>query len=291
MAGYTFIDDDFEVANDAANGAAQAYVVALGLYELIDRFRFRDPSAPVPAPGTDGAPDDVRQAAMAALHAAASARFLYEDLFTRAVPDDVVERDLPEVAGLGAIVALDDEQTVADCRSLNDVRVAAERAAGEAVRALRRVAQIGLGVAQYAYEDDDTELVERTCITLLVDSPAAVGHPALDDHSVRGRTRPEVAVELAGTVARFLVTAEEPATWLEIGADGRTLHTIRFAEGRGLHVEGLGTFQAPVVISEMVEALLDVCIDVDGVAPADLQVTWSVEDHGDGYEDDSPYFD
>ena len=278
MSSYTTIDDGLARADAAANGAAQASVVALGLYELIDRFRFRDPSAPVPAPGTDGAPDEVRMAALAAMHAAASARILHQGLAERAVPPAVVAKECPNLAHRGPVVALDDERTFADVASLLDVRTSAERAAADAARALRRVAQIGLGVAQYAYEDDDTELVERTCIALLVDSPAATTHPADDDHTLRGRTRPEIGVEIAGVLARFLVTPDDPTTWIEIGTPKGKARTIGFAEDRGLRVDGLGTFRSPVTISEVVEALLDVCGDVDGAEPRELVVAWKVDD-------------
>ena len=275
MAHHRWIDVDLDRANDAANRAATAAVAALGVFELIDRFRFRDPAAPVPAPGADGAPEAVRQSALTALHAAASARILHQGLQGQAVPPDVVERDLPDLAGLGPVVALHDERTVADVDALVAARTAAEQAAADARRSLRRVAQIGLGVAQHAYEDDDTELVERACLTILVDSTAAELHPVDDDHAVRGRTRAEVGVELAGVLARFLAVPLATAR-IELAAPGVPVRSIAVADDGGLRIDGLGTFQAPVTIREVVDALLDVVSDVDGAHPRDLTVTWLV---------------
>lgn len=276
MATYRRIDDDLDRANVAANRAATAAVAALGVFELIDRFRFRDPSAPVPAPGADGAPEGVRQSALAALHAAASARILHEDLQGRAVAPGVVATDHPDLSGLGPVVDLDDADVLDDCDALVEARATAEQAAADARRALRRVAQIGLGVAQYAYEDDDTELVERACLTILVDSTAAELVPVDDDHSVRGRTREEVGVELAGVVARFLAVPVTAAR-IEIATAGAEVRSIGLADDGGLRIDGLGTFQAPVTIREVVDALLDVTTDVDGAHPRDLAVTWVVD--------------
>lgn len=275
---HRWIDDDLDRANDAANRAATAAVAALGVFELIDRFRFRDPAAPVPAPGADTAPEIVRQAALAALHATASTRILHEGLRERAVPADVAERTIPDLAGLGTVVDLDDADVRHDYDALVAARSTAEQSAADARRALRRVAQVGLGVAQYAYEDDDTELVERACLTILVDSTAAVLRPVDDDHGVRGRTRDEVGVELAGVLARFLAVPLATAR-LELTAPGTPVRSIGIADDGGLWVDGLGTFRTPVTIREVVDALLDVATDVDGVHPRDLTVTWLIDDH------------
>lgn len=276
MADHRWIDEELDRADVAANRAATAAVAALGVFELIDRFRFRDPAAPVPAPGADGAPEDVRQSALAALHAAASARILHGGLRERAVPPDVVERDLPDLVGLGPVVDLDHVGVLDDYDALVEARATAEQAAAQARWTLRRVAQIGLGVAQHAYEDDDTELVERACLTILVDSTAAELHPVDDDHTVRGRTRAEVGVELAGVIARFLAVPLATAR-IEIAAPGAPVRSIGIADGGGLRIDGLGTFQEPVTVREVVDALLDVVSDVDGAHPRDLTVTWSVD--------------
>lgn len=268
-------------ADDAANDATQALATALGVAELIDRFRFRDPAAPVPAPGAADAPDEVRAATLEALHAATTTRLLYETMALRALDPLLVAFDFPQISGRGPIVPLDNDQDITDAAALRSARAATEAARDRARRTLRHLAQVGLGVAQHAYEDDDTELLERTCIGVLVDGSTAIGEPSGDpvgdDHAWRGRTRAEVEVELAGILARFLATTGGPRLGIDIRTPGGPVRHVGWSDDGGLQVDGLGTFDAPVTITQVVTALLDLCAEADGAAPTDLTVSWAAE--------------
>jgi hypothetical protein len=175
----TDADRALATANEAANEASGFLVRVRGLADLIDRFRFRDPSTVIPAPGIHELPDEVEIHAIEAMRAAATCRILT----LQAVGDE--DDDRP---GL-----------------LQEVNRASDRAQGDAAdaqRLTRQLAQLLLGVAQVPYDGEDVELVERSAIAMLQGSSMADDEPPL-----RSRTVPEFEVELAGVIARVLLEA------------------------------------------------------------------------------------
>ena len=129
-----------------------------------------DAADPIPAPGIYDRLDELQAHTVDAMHATTTARILVDDL-----ADDLAGADEAEI--FEAVIA------------------AVGRAAMAAVnggRAIRKFVHIGLGVAQHADDDDDTEMIERSLAS----------HPA-------GRlTTPE-------DVARCLIPLCDPRTsWM-----------------------------------------------------------------------------
>jgi len=256
-------------ADDSADVAAMATVLALGLYESTDRFRFQDPSAPIPAPGIDGLVDEVRTHAAATAFAAANARTLYQDLSTRSVSGAAIGDPQSD----GPLVDFDDPAVVNLAGALDAAAAQAAAATAQANRALRRLAQIAFGVVQHGTDDGDVAAIRRACAEVLEDGEHAA--PAeFDDHTVVGRTRPEIVVEIAGAIARYLACPMPLATRITLVAEGASTRSLTFVDGGSLHVEDLGTFLGPVGVVEVVEAVLDVYGQIDGIEPTDLTILW-----------------
>lgn len=227
------------VADGAATAACDAVARAVGLLELIDRFRFRDVSDPIPAPGAYELPDAARGCALDAIH----------------------------YVGLCRIVG-DDPQALA--RAANQ----AVEAARDAEAALRHLAQIGLGVGQHANDGADVELLERAMMAVLdVDELACTA--AADRFPLRGRTRFELSVELAGLVARMLCDAAggtDGNPQVVLAAPGAPERTITI-DGGDIVVDGFDRFEGPVTITDLTEQLLDAYTE-DGVVSGGLELRW-----------------
>lgn len=234
------------IADGCATDASLAHATAVGLFEVIDRFRFADPAHPIPAPGLADLPDDVHRHALDAIHAAASATILTE----RSEPDDP---------------ALD--QAVAR----------AQEAGLAAQRGLRHIAQIGLGVAQHSNDGDEVELLERTLIGVLVHDTAEVT-AAEDAFPIVGRTRPEVSVELAGLIARMICESPRPAVvdhpaGFVVGADGADDVVVAVTPDGGVTVDEVD-FPAPVTITEVTALICSRIAAVDPSAIGRVVVEW-----------------
>lgn len=247
-----------DAAEEVATDAAVAHASALGLLELIDRFRFRDASDPIPAPGTADLPDVVRTHALDAMHGAASCRILVDDLIS-----------LQEGAGRPDL----DEQTDALARTIGDASDRAQTAALAAHRALRHLAQVGLGVAQHAWEDDEVELLERTTIGVL--TGRGTGTAASNDRlPLTGRTRLELSVELAGLIARMLCDQSsniDPPSSFVITADGMPDLVVTIDVNGGVDVAGVQHFPGPVTITEVTALVLERVADADALDRCSLQ--------------------
>jgi len=201
-------------ADDSADVAAMATVLALGLYESTDRFRFQDPSAPIPAPGIDGLVDEVRTHAAATAFAAANARTLYQDLSTRSVSGAAIGDPQSD----GPLVDFDDPAVVNLAGALDAAAAQAAAATAQANRALRRLAQIAFGVVQHGTDDGDVAAIRRACAEVLEDGEHAA--PAeFDDHTVVGRTRPPLSSTTTpwwaarGPRSWWRSPAPSPGTW------------------------------------------------------------------------------
>ena len=203
---------------------------------------------PVPVPGPVGTDP--------------SARTLYQDLSTRSVSGAAIGDPQSD----GPLVDFDDPAVV-------NLAGALDAAAAQANRALRRLAQIAFGVVQHGTDDGDVAAIRRACAEVLEDGEHAA--PAeFDDHTVVGRTRPEIVVEIAGAIARYLACPMPLATRITLVAEGASTRSLTFVDGGSLHVEDLGTFLGPVGVVEVVEAVLDVYGQIDGIEPTDLTILW-----------------
>lgn len=257
------------LADGAATDAAAAHATALGVLEMVDRFRFRDVSDPIPAPGAAEIPDRIHTLALDALHAAASCRILVDDLVASTNPGEV-------------------------CEIWANVQAASDRAmhaAAEAQRALRRLAQIGLGIAQHAYADDDVELLERMAIGILLGSDGGFGRAARDDQpGLDARWAPELSVELAGLIARMLCdqsSGADPYPSIALVADGMPELVVAITEGGGVHVPGVARFEPPVSITA-VSALVVERIADHGTSLAQVRLRWP-SDPGDNGQPTLPF--
>jgi hypothetical protein len=251
-----------EAAHSAATSACLAYATAVGLFEVLDRFRFRDASQPIPAPGTADLPDAIRAHALEAVHAAESCRILADDAMGQA----------GESAEVAATESSLDETLAAIDASLTR----AEAAAAAAGRSLRHLAQVGLGVAQHATADDEVELVERSMIGVLSDDWS---HAASDDRlPLGGRSKDELSVELAAVVARMLCdqsTGADPAPRVIVGGHGLADVRISITPSGGVDADAVGTFPPPVTITEVSALVLRYIGDLTGERFDDLELRWS----------------
>ncbi|MFM8302845.1 MAG: hypothetical protein ACKOA9_00880, partial [Actinomycetota bacterium] len=205
----TSVPELMESANRAAMQTVELHLIARGLFELIDTFRFRDVGAPIPAPGSADLPDEIRAHALEALHAVATCRILAETA--------QAQSDAPAVSDelLDAWIRAGDRHTDTEAT-------------------LRRLAQIGLGVAQHAYEDDDVELLERAATMTLFRGGTSVP-AAADGFGLVGSTRAELSVELAGMIARMLCDARPGSGFTLHDASGALL-TLDSAPAGALHL-------------------------------------------------------
>lgn len=234
------------LAEGCATDTSLAHAVAIGLLEVVDRFRFADPGHPIPAPGTADLPDEIQRHALDAVHATASAHILVGE----PEPDD---------------------------RALDRVVARAQAADLAAQRGLRHLAQIGLGVAQHSHDGDDVELVERTMIGVLVHDVAGV--TAVDDaFPLVGGTREEVSVELAGAIARMIcdephAEPHEPPIGFAVAGDGIDPITVAITPGGGVTVDG-DHHDAPVTITEVTASIIGRITAADPTAIGRLRLDW-----------------
>jgi hypothetical protein len=234
------------LADGYATDAALAHATAVGLFEVIDRFRFADPANPIPAPGTADLPDEVHRHALDAIHAAATVQILsgHDDLDPDAL-DDAVAR-----AEMGSITAR---------------------------RGVRRLAQIGLGVAQHSHDGDEVELLERTMVGVLADEGSAVA--AVDDFPLVGRTRDEISVELAGLVARLI--CEQPLADADdrlgfvLAAPAIQPIVVAITSGGSVEVDD-AHFAAPVTITEVTASIIERVTAIDPAAIGRLTLGWEL---------------
>lgn len=224
-----------EVADRLATDAALAYATAIGVYEVIDRFRFSDPGNPIPAPGADDLPDEIHAHALRAIQAAATAH--------QAEHDEVVHQASDR----------------------------ARWACNSAVAALWRLARIGLGVAQHSHDGDDVELIERAMIAVLF--PADGTHARFERLECVGRIRENVSVEVAGAIAQTIIEhsldPDTPIT-LRVGAPGRDDVPVTIMPEAVLVDDE--EFPAPVAIAEVTAVLLSRVMAIDPSSTVTLQV-------------------
>ena len=124
------------LADSVTNELAVAHAAMIGLVDLIDRCRFRDTADPIPAPGIYDRLDELQGHTVDAMHATTTGRILVDDLAAANDADGVHLR--------------------------GGTRGRRPHGAGRTNGglAIRHFIQIGLGVAQHAVDDDDTELLE-----------------------------------------------------------------------------------------------------------------------------------
>jgi hypothetical protein len=224
-----------DLADGLATEAALAYATAIGVFEVIDRFRFSDPGDPIPAPSADDLPDEIHGHALQAIQAAATAHLA------------------------------DDDATA------QRAYAGARNAANGAVTTLWRLARIGLGVAQHAHDGDDVELVERAMVAVLFppdDTPAR-----FERMECVGRIRANVSVELAGVIAQVIIEQSlDPDTpiGLAVGAPGSERIRITITPGAVLVDDD--EFPAPVTIVEVTARVLSRLVAADPSATLTLRV-------------------
>ena len=191
-----------QTADVIATDAALAFVTAVGVFEVIDRLRFSEPGRPIPAPGLAETLAEVRERALGATDEIAIAM-----LHVRA-PDPIASP-----AATAAVVPR------------------AEAHCDAARRGLRRLAQLGIGVAQHAPYTRDAEVAERAMMRLLAN--ATVG--AREDHAgFVGRTREELSVELVGLIVRLHIeraTDDDDSRCVVVGAPGVDDVTVTIHDG------------------------------------------------------------
>jgi hypothetical protein len=179
--------------NDAAARASRAWLVGLGLVQLIESAAARDPE-PRPLPGKDALSAALEDAVQGAVAAAEEAVAL---CWTLASP--VRQR----AGGHGSSVAA---HAQADERSLVRHHLAAGVAAREAERITRALAQLAFGVSAGSASSPEIERLDRAAVAAL-HPPEGHGPRAglaLDGLAFRSATRDELVVEIAGLLARLL---------------------------------------------------------------------------------------
>ena len=241
VQGRTVIDSldwQIHVAEGAATGATMALTGAIGLVEIIDRFRFRASGAPIPVPGAYEIPAHIRERAGDAMDAVATCRVLTE-----------------EIAREDAAGVMGDERRARLVAEVADASAQAQSASMQARRHLRHLCQIALGVAQFV-EHDDIELVERAATGVLNHDDTAT--PATTDRiPLAGRTHDEVAVELAGLLARLLfdhASGNDADPRFTISA-GRTEVAVAITPTGAIEVQGGDRFVAPARLADVAMAI------------------------------------
>jgi hypothetical protein len=244
------------LADSVTSELALAHAALVGLADKIDRFRFRDGADPIPAPGIYDLLDQLQGHTVDAMHATTTCRILVDDL---AEADDADEE-----------------------RAFEAVITAVGRAAVAAVNAglaVRHFVQIGLGVAQHAADDDDTELLERSLIGVLNAHPTRTSARA-DALPFLGRTACELSVELAGVISRMLCdqsSGSDPEPVLVLGAPGTPDFVIEITDDGGVavvHDTDRRSFPSSVMITEVVSLVLCTATQTLGPNLANLTPRW-----------------
>jgi hypothetical protein len=228
----------------------------VGLVELIDRLRFRDASDPIPAPGIHELADAFDRHTLDAMHATATCRILVDDL-----------------------AAADAAEEARTFEAVMDAVTRTAAAAANGGRAIRHFVQIGLGVAQHAVSDDDTELLERSMIAVLNAHPMQTS-ASRDAFPLLGRTSCELCVELTGAVSRMLCdqsSGTDPSPVLVLEAPGMCDLTIEVTDDNGVDVTdatGRRRYAAPVSITEVATTALCTATEALGTDITELTVRW-----------------
>jgi hypothetical protein len=179
--------------NDAAARASRAWVLGLGLVQLIEAAAARG-SAPRQVPGMKALAAALEGAVESAVAGAEAAAALCQRLASPRL----------RAGGHGASLAA---HAQADERSLVRRQLAAGLAAGEAERIMRAIAQLALGVSAGAASSSEIERLARAAVSAL-HPPEGHGPRAglaRDGLVFRSVTRDELAIEIAGLLARLLV--------------------------------------------------------------------------------------
>ena len=243
------------LADSATNEMALARGALVGLVDLIDRLRFQDATDPMPAPGIYELADAFDRHTLEAMHATATCRILVDDLATA-----------DEAEAAAAFEAVMDAVTRAVVAALNGGR------------AIRHFVQIGLGVAQHAPDDDDTELLERSMVALLNAHPMRTSASS-DAFPLIGRTACELCVELTGAVSRMLCdqsSGTDPSPVLVLGAPGIGDLAIEVTDDGVDLIDATGrrSYPAPVSITEVVTTALCTATEALGPNVSELTVRW-----------------
>ena len=244
------------LADSATNELALAHAATVGLVDQIDRVRFRDAGEPIPAPGLYDLCDELHGHTFDAMHATATCRILVDDLA------DADESD--EERAFEAVIAAVGRSAVA---------------AVSAGRALRHFVQIGLGVAQHADDDDDTELLERAMIGVLNAHPMRTSASA-DAFPFIGRTRCDLSVELAGVISRMLCdqsSGTDPEPILVLAAPGAPDIRIEIDDDGSIdvvHDAYRRSFASTVMIVDVVSLILRTATRHRGPHLAALKPRW-----------------
>ena len=244
------------LADSVTNELALAHAAVIGLAEQIDRCRFRDVDDPIPAPGIYERLDELQGFTVDAMHATTTARILVDDL---ADADDAEEARIFE-----AVLAAVGRTALA---------------AANGGRAIRHFVQIGLGVAQHAHDDDDTELLERSMIGVLNAHPGRTSARG-DAFPFVGRTVCELSVELAGVISRMLCdqsSGSDPEPVLVVGAPGMADLTIAIQEDGGIDIlldAERRSFLPCAPITDVVSAVLCAATRAPGTAVTSLTSRW-----------------
>jgi hypothetical protein len=173
-------------ANSAAADAMHAWLVTIGLTGLAEEIRdvAASDAEPIQAPGLDHLLSDAREAA------------------TRAAQQADIALDLHLADQLSDETAFEYERRT----HLMQGRAGdAQAAADDAQHAMRRAAQLLLGMSAHMSSSDFVYQVERAATAIL--SPPAGNVPSVADDGteLEARTPDELKVELAGMVCRLLL--------------------------------------------------------------------------------------
>jgi hypothetical protein len=247
------------LADSVTNELALAHAATVGLVDQIDRFRFRDAADPIPAPGIYDLLAELQGHTVDAMHATTTCRILVDDL---AEADEAHEERAFEavIAAVGRTAVI----------------------AASAGRAIRHFVQIGLGVAQHAVDDDETELLERSMIGVLNAFPMRTSASA-DAFPFVGRTACELSVELAGVISRMLCdqsSGTDPEPVLVLGAPGTPDMPeimIEITDDGGVdivHDTHRRSFPPSVTITDVVSVVLCTATQTLGPNVANLTPRW-----------------
>ena len=142
---------------------------------------------------------------------------------------------------------------------------------------MRRLAQIGLGVAQHSHDGDEVELLERTMVGVFGDACSEMA--ATDAFPLVGRTRDECSVELAGLIARLIceqpLADDDGRLGFVCRVDGAAGIPVEVTAEAGVTVEGT-EFPAPVTITEVTSAIIERIVAPHPGAIGRLTLEWEL---------------
>lgn len=182
------VDDVIVALQLTANSAAAVWATGRGLAAAVAELSIYHPGDAVPTPGLDQLVDQLNEACTTVC----------------AVADGVIALDDPTA----------DDPTVAT--AVERSRVALSRGA----RALRRLAQLALGVTTHLPDNPEVTLTERAAVQVLKLDRTAAAELADDGVDIDSHDLPGFRVELAGALCRMIVDHDCRLTIDPAGTEG-----------------------------------------------------------------------